>query len=470
MSIQIPPMQEHDLPKREKSFWRMTGPGAVMVGLAIGSGEMVLWPWITAKFGAGMAWAAVLGIFIQMWINFEIGRWAIATGESAFTGFARVSRNFIYFFMAALFVLAWLPGWARATGVILRHLVFGLEGPGADWQWTILVYIAVFLLLFGPKRIYATLERVVSVLVLVVVFGMIAVVFRIGTWEHVVELGAGLVNFGNITLAEDFSFMRFFGALVFVGAGGFGQLYYAYYLRDKGIGMGKQIPELQSALRDQGESRNQIGYTFPDTEENQSRFRDWFLYVKLDNVLYFFFLNTFITLLFMYGALVVFHANGIVPTEANIIWDLSQLLEPSMGQFGHYLFLVVALAAMFSTQLAVCDGGWRIWTDMVHTNIAIARRYTQNQLYLRVAILLACVGIFSIWFLETFDVSMLDFFFINAAINGGAMAIWVPLILYINIRHLPKSARPHPINIGMMLIATLFFMSFALYTVWDKVT
>ena len=65
MTVQVPPMKEHDLPKREKSFWKMTGPGAVMVGLAIGSGEMVLWPWITAKFGAGMAWAAVLGIFAE---------------------------------------------------------------------------------------------------------------------------------------------------------------------------------------------------------------------------------------------------------------------------------------------------------------------------------------------------------------------------------------------------------------------
>ena len=243
MTVQIPPMKEHDLPKREKSFWRMSGPGAVMVGLSIGSGELILWPWITAKFGAGMAWAAVLGIFIQVWINFEIGRWAIATGESALTGFARASSKFIFFFMAALFVLAWLPGWARATGIIVRYLFFGLEDVGADWQWTILVYLSVFAILFGPKRIYATLERVISVMVLVVVLGMMLVVVQIGSWEHVAELGRGLVNFGEITLDDDFDFMRFFGALVFVGAGGFGQLYYAYYLRDKGIGMGKEIPE-----------------------------------------------------------------------------------------------------------------------------------------------------------------------------------------------------------------------------------
>ncbi len=470
MAVQVPPMQEHDLPKREKSFWRMTGPGAVMVGLAIGSGEMVLWPWITAKFGAGMAWAAVLGIFIQMWINFEIGRWAIATGESAFTGFARVSRNFILFFMAALLALAWVPGWARATGVIIRYLIFGLEDVGADWQWTILVYIAVFVTLFGPKRIYATLERVVSVSVIVVVVGMVIVVLQIGSWSHVAELGRGLVNFGEITLADDFSFMRFFGALVFVGAGGFGQLYYAYYLRDKGIGMGAQFPELRSALREQGASSSEIGYMYPDTEENRSRFRDWFMYIKLDNVLYFFLLNTFITLLFMYGALVVFHSNGIVPQEGTIIWDLSQMLEPTMGVFGHYLFLVVAFAAMFSTQLTTSDGSWRIWTDMVHTNFTFAKNLTSSQLYFRLALLLSFFGIFSTWFFEVFQVTILDFFFVNAALNGAAMAVWVPLVLYINLKYLPKSARPHPINIVMMVLATLFYTSFAVYTIWEWAT
>lgn len=470
MAVHIPPMHEHDLPKREKSFWRMTGPGAVMVGMAIGSGEMVLWPWITAKFGAGMAWAAVLGIFIQMWINFEIGRWAIATGESAFTGFARVSRNCILFFMAALLALAWVPGWARATGVITRYLIFGLDDVGADWQWTILVYLAVFVTLFGPKRIYATLERVVSVSVIVVVVGMIIVVVQIGSWSHVAEMGRGLVNFGEITLTEDFTFMRFFGALVFVGAGGFGQLYYAYYLRDKGIGMGAQIPELRSALRDRGESSSEIGYMYPDTQENQSRFRDWFLYIKLDNILYFFLLNTFITLLFMYGALVVFHANGIVPQEGTIIWDLSQMLEPTMGVFGHYLFLVVAFAAMFSTQLTTSDGSWRIWTDMVHTNFAFAKKYTPGQTYLGMAIVLSVIGIFSTWFFEVYEVTILDFFFVNAALNGGAMAVWVPLVLYINLRYLPKSARPHPVNIVMMVLATLFYASFAVYTIWEWAT
>ena len=80
MSSHIAPLGTADLPRRQLSFWRLTGPGAILVGLSIGAGEIVLWPWITAKFGAVMVWAAALGVFIQLWVNLEIGRWAIVTG------------------------------------------------------------------------------------------------------------------------------------------------------------------------------------------------------------------------------------------------------------------------------------------------------------------------------------------------------------------------------------------------------
>jgi len=123
-------LKENDLPQREKSFWRMTGPGAIMVGMSIGSGETILWPWITAKFGASIVWAAALGVFLQVWINIEIGRWAIATGESAFTGFARFHKLTVFYFMAILATLALLPAWARTTGIALRMMLFGLDGPG----------------------------------------------------------------------------------------------------------------------------------------------------------------------------------------------------------------------------------------------------------------------------------------------------------------------------------------------------
>ena len=469
MMLPIPAQTENDLPLREKSLWRMTGPGAIMVGMSIGSGEMILWPWITAKFGAGMVWAAALGVFIQVWINFEIGRWAIATGESCFTGFARFHKFTVFYFMAILATLAFLPAWARTTGITMRMILFGLDGPGADWMWTALVFAIVFAVLFGPKKVYSSLEKVVAVLVVVIMGGMIVVAVNVGSWSDVVSFAAGFKEIGHVQFDDEFPPLRLFGAFVFAGAGGFGNLFYAYYLRDKGIGMGARIPVLASALHGAEKGEVTVGFKFRDDESNQRRFKDWFKYVLIDNTCFFWLINSFVMFLFMFGAFVVLFPQGIVPSQNDFIWDLSLILESTMGTWGRYLFFAVATAALFSTQLASSDGGYRLWTDLLHTNFKFARRWAPNQWYLFLAITIMSISITSTWALETFPgVSALDFFFYNAVLNGFAMALYVPLLLVINFKYLPKSAQPKPLNVIMVTIGAATYISFALYTLWDK--
>ena len=96
----LPGFETADLPEKTLSFWKIAGPGAILVGLSIGAGEIIIWPRIVAEFGSSMVWAAVLGVFLQLWINFEVGRWTIATGETVYTGYSRVWRGF-----APLFIL-----------------------------------------------------------------------------------------------------------------------------------------------------------------------------------------------------------------------------------------------------------------------------------------------------------------------------------------------------------------------------
>src|SRR6185503_13578136 len=87
----LKPMASRDIPEKTLPFWRLTGPSAILVGLSVGAGEIVVWPRTVAQFGAGMVWAAVLGVLVQLAVNIEIARWTLATGESVYTGFSRVS-------------------------------------------------------------------------------------------------------------------------------------------------------------------------------------------------------------------------------------------------------------------------------------------------------------------------------------------------------------------------------------------
>ena len=48
------------------------------------------------------------------------------------------------------------------------------------------------------------------------------------------------------------------------------------------------------------------------------------------------------------------------------------------------------------------------------------------------------------------------------------MAVYVPLILYMNLTYLPKSARPGWINIVFMVLASAMYIGFAGYTIYSK--
>lgn len=438
------------------------------MGLSIGAGELVLWPWITAKFGAAMVWAAALGVFLQLFVNLEIGRFAIATGEAPYTGFARMWMGFIWFLVGLAVLALFLPGWARISGAALKALIYGPDGPGADWMWTSLTFIAIAALLFGPRVMYSAVERTITALVALMTLGLLFVAVQVGTLDGLREMGRGLLDVGHVEFDHEFTPLRFFGALVYAGAGGAANLWYAFYLRDKGIGMGARIPALQNPLRGGREEvqGSRSGFLFPDTRENQRRFRSWFRFVVWDQVFFFWLLNSFTMFLFMFGALCVLRPAGVVPAEGQILWDEALILADTLGVAGRYLFLVIGMIALFSTQLVIVDGGARTWAYILGSTTRVGDRFRQSRLYAIFALVIMGAGIFGTWFFERFAVSGLGFVF-NAALLGGlGMALYVPLLLYLNLRVLPASARPGPLNIVMVSIAALVYGSFALYSLW----
>ena len=58
---------------------KFIGVGLVVTGLAMGTGELILWPHLAVKYGLGILWGALLGITLQFFINREVGRLEAAT-------------------------------------------------------------------------------------------------------------------------------------------------------------------------------------------------------------------------------------------------------------------------------------------------------------------------------------------------------------------------------------------------------
>jgi len=454
------------------------GPGAVLVGLSIGAGELIIWPTAVGRFGPGMIWAAGTGILLQLIINLEVARYALATGETAYTGYARLWRGCAWLFIL-LNVASWLlPGWARSCGEAFRALILGsqvtpVEG-GPDWMWTTLSFFIVSLMLFGPKIIYKSVERWTSGMVVVAVVGLIILAVVLGKPELWVSLAQGFVNVGY--KEESVSYPQFFSWVVFAGAGGTANLFFCFYLRDKNMGMGARIPVLTSILRDREQRDSLTGFRFPNTEENRSEWHRWWRHAVKEQLLFFWFLNTFTILLFIFGSLAVVHPmtrSGLVEWvglrafyEGKEIGFLA-LEAMALGRILPSLttvFLLVAVATLLSTQLTLVDGVSRSVSDIIHTNFASARSRSLGFWYAVVAGAWIFLGCFLSYVLET-STRAQSFLFLTGFSGGIAMAIYCPLTIVLNRRFLPASARPGRWMTGFMGVASLFYMGYAVYSI-----
>jgi len=153
------------------------GPGVIFMALAQGSGELIWWPYIIAKYGLGFLFLLLPSCLLQVPIVYEIGRYTMLTGESIFQGFIRLNR-FFAFALWGLMTLSflWFGGFAAAGGTSLAALTnfpaaWSLRGQTLFWAY---LSIAFFLsaILFS-KVIYRLVEAFMWGVALVTLLGLL---------------------------------------------------------------------------------------------------------------------------------------------------------------------------------------------------------------------------------------------------------------------------------------------------------
>ena len=89
-STAIPPWNVAELPEpprfQARHFFAMIGPAIIAGGSAIGGGEWLMGPTVTARYGGALLWLATVSILCQVVYNIEISRYTLYTGEPIFTG------------------------------------------------------------------------------------------------------------------------------------------------------------------------------------------------------------------------------------------------------------------------------------------------------------------------------------------------------------------------------------------------
>lgn len=452
----LPRPEVRDLPAPPDRQWRYVGPGIVAAGVGLASGEFILFPYIASQVGLTFVWAAFVGLVTQYFLNMEIERYTLATGETAITGFNRLWKHWgLVFALLAYFANIW-PAWATSSATLFTY-AFGGDAPTV--AMAILVLVGLILTL--APVVYTALERaqmvkVAAVLLLIVVGAFLA----IGpAWADAPKI----ITEPGFPAAE-LGFAVLMGALAFAGAGGGQNLVQSNWIRDKGFGMGHYVPKIVSPLTREPEARGRVGYVFPPTERNLEHWRGWWRFASREQLLTFVlisFLSILFTSLLAYATV---FGNAGVRNNISFLKIEGEVLMGTVGTWFGYFFWLVGAVALFSAALGIVDYTSRLAADVLKT--MYFPEASESKMYAGLVWGLVVIGIAVIaaGFSQPIVLAVI------AACTGGTMMfIYSGLLIAINRKMLPKQIRIGGFRLAALIWSILLFGVLAVLTLWQQI-
>src|SRR5215212_3722724 len=137
-----------------RNLWAFIGPGIVMSASAIGGGEWLLGPTVTARYGGAMLWLATHSIVFQALYNIEISRYTLYCGEPIFSGkFRTLPGPMFWICLYLLFDFSTIfPYLAANAATPIQVLLLGGKLPDPDHlrsHWFLAKGTATVILLLG---------------------------------------------------------------------------------------------------------------------------------------------------------------------------------------------------------------------------------------------------------------------------------------------------------------------------------
>ena len=338
-----------ELPESPIFRWRnwtaIIGPSVVMAAAAIGGGEWLVGPQVTARFGPALLWLAAFSIIGQVIYNIEISRYALYTGEPIFTGKFRMLPGPM-FWLCIYLVLdcgSFLPYLASSAAIPLAAIIlqrmpdlsaaappesfFKLAGQGiSDAVLVKFLGCAMFLMVLLPLlvggKVYNSLKVIMTFkLVMVLGFLMMLAVFysKPVTW---VEIGSGFFKVGTVPIQRegdannngtrdegepelgpntdnvflslfggggwpiiDMTVIGLLGSMVAIsGNGGLTNTPISNFTREQGWGMGKHVGAIPSIVGGHAIELSHVGMVFKVTQESLARWKGWLGHVQREQL------------------------------------------------------------------------------------------------------------------------------------------------------------------------------------------
>jgi hypothetical protein len=455
-------VEERDLPPAPR-LRRIVGPGVILVGVGIASGEYILYPYITSQAGLVFLWAAIIGLLTQFFINMEVERYTLATGETAVTGFQRLWKPFGLVMIACAIIPNIWPAWATSGATALLFL-FGGEEESARWI-AIPAMLLIGAALVASPVVYRTVEKVLSVKVaLVLVFLIVALIAAVSA-DAYQDLGQIVTKAGTFPSEVDFAVLL--GALAYAGAGGTNNLVVSNWIRDKGYGMGSYAPRIVSPISGEEEAApTGQGYVFRPTPENMTRWNDWWRKANIEQFVSFFLVGAVTIVVFSLVAYSTVFGGDFEEANFDFIHAQGEALKSDVGAWFGTLFWLIGAIALFAAAMGILDYVSRLVADVLVVGyFQGSTRWTESKLYFLVVWGLIFIGIAIL--LAGLD-QPLTLVVIAACLSGIVMFIYSMLLIAINRKFMPAPLKIRGLRLGALVWAVGLFGVLSVIVVVDQ--
>ena len=347
------------------------GPGIVVSGSIVGSGEILLTAGLGAAAGFTLLWWVLFSCWIKSLVQAELARYVITTGDTYLRALNRLPGTL----PGPHGPISW-PIWLGLIGIVPAILTSGgiIGGAGqalalvlAPWMpdlggagTTALAAALVMLLLWTGA--YGRIEKIL--LVMVVSFSLATVVCAL--LMQTTEYRATLAEVGS-GLTFDFPVEHVVLAIGMYGATGVASAEiaaYTYWCVEKGY------PSFV------GGDRNDPGWV--------ARAKGWIRVVQID-VWVTLVILTCATLAFYFLGAGVLHRLGLQPEGAQTVEVLANMYTSTLGNWAFWLFIAGAFFILFSTVLSGLGAGSRSFPDLLVTfgwiarpNLRLRRNWTRG--------------------------------------------------------------------------------------------
>ncbi len=447
---------------------KIIGPSFIILAFGLGSGELILWPYLTANHGLGLVWAALLGISFQFFINMEIERYALVKGESVFVGLSKLLKWTPYWFILSTFIGFGLPG-IGAAGAQSLGAALGIE----HFKWLAIgAFILMGIILSIGRSVYALMEHLTKTLILIGVPFILILAILVIDLDVIKALGRGLIGMGDgfRFIPEGISLAAFLGAFAYSGAGGNLNLTQSIYIKEKGFGMGVYSQKIAGLFKAKAVDRHLKleGESFAITAENVGNFRAWWKRINTEHAIVFWFLGFVSMALLMVLSYATTYGAADNTQGINFIINQASHVAFAIAPWAGTALLAIIGILLLQTQLGVIDATSRIMAE----NFALKRmEKTKSD-----KVPLSKIYFIFVWAQIAFGISLFLFNYYEprtliiagAVINAWAMIIHIALVHYLNRKRLPKVFQPAAWRQIVMALIFIFFIGFGFITLWSN--